>query len=164
MNQRGVTLMELLVYLGMSTIVALGLTAFLTTTTAARVQTSNQHLAQHNGRLVLEKLTHSLRNAYEVVVYNEGNSVDIYSYNFDEPAKPIVTTFSHDAGQSLLLYGQALVSRPSTNSLVPLIEPTVIVDQVTFTPVSASLHVQLTLLKDNGQASLDSTIAFRQPL
>ena len=157
---KGVTLMELMIYLGISTIVVLALTSYLVQATKARVEMNNQQFVQHNTRQALEKMTYALRNAYDVAVYQEGSAVDIYSYNFDDPAKPIIYTFKYKDQD--LFYGQSVEVPPAEESLQQLTDDGVSVESVSFKKISSSLQVQLVMKKNERQATLNSTIAFRQ--
>ncbi|MFA6553596.1 MAG: hypothetical protein WCT27_04165 [Patescibacteria group bacterium] len=152
--------MELLVYLGISSMVMLGSTLFLVQTTKIRLSSDNQKLTQHSSRLALEKMTLSLRNAYDVVVSADGTRATIYSYNFNDPGRPIVSVYCGRDGQ--LWYGQSFVIPPDDGALSPVIEAGVKVSTVQFNKVSASLHVRLNTVKNDRESSIESTIAFRQ--
>jgi Tfp pilus assembly protein PilV len=150
-NQKGVTLMELLVYLGISALVILAMGTFMVNVTKARVLSNNQRLAQQNARLILEKMTYSLRNAYDVNVLSPAK-VEIKSYDYNDPNNPVSKT--------------AVIERQADNLLYldgwSLTEEGVSVTNVNFEKVSSSLQVSLTTEKNSQQASLSSTISFRQ--
>lgn len=160
-NKNGVTLMELMIYLGISSIIALAMTSFLTNVTKQRVEISNQQIAQYNARQVLEKLTYSLRNAYEVEVNPDGTAVNIFSNNYDNPLQqPIISTYIYK--NQKLYYGQSVINPPAEDTLLPITDEGLSVDNINFSQVSSSLKLQLVISKSGRQSGLDSTIAFRQ--
>ncbi len=159
-NQRGVTLMELLVYLGISTIVVVGLSALMTNTMHARVVSNNSKDAQQNARRVLENMTYSLRNAYQLDVAADGQSMNIYSQNIDNPSEPLVTTYQYVDSQ--LFYAQAVNELPPADTFISLVDEGVLVKDVNFHKISSSINVEFTIIKNSRQAEINSTIAYRQ--
>lgn len=159
-NQSGVTLIELLVYLGLSSLIVLAMAGFLTRLATQRTTLADKALVEQSARTVLSRMTYAVRNAYDVVVYNDGTAVDIYSKNYSDPARPIVTTFLSDNGQ--LLYGQAENNPPGTSELLPVTDSQVSVAQLGFQRVSAAVVVDVTFVKNGRAIPLHSTIAFRQ--
>jgi len=158
--QTGVTLMELLVYMGISSVVILGMMAFLVQTTKTRVSAESQHLAQHSARQALEQMTYSLRNAYDVVVNVDGTRAIIFSDNPDDAIQPIVTVYAIKDGQ--LVSAQAISVPPDDSSLQPVSGDGVIFTDVQFKKISASLQVTLGTVKNSRSSKIESTIAFRQ--
>ena len=136
------------------------MTNFLVQTTGFRVGLNNQHLAQHETRVVMEKMTYSLRNAYDVQVAPDGKKVAIYSHNFDDPSQSIVTVYR--AASQQLQYGQAIGSEPPEAALLPVVNDDILVQNINFTKISSSLQVDLTLMKKDKTSNINSTIAFRQ--
>lgn len=152
--------MELLVYLGISSFVVLGSLMFLTQMTTARLATDNQKLAQQGARLAVEKMTYSLRNAYDVVVSADGTRATIYANDTEHPGQAVVTVYTMEANR--LVYGQSMVVPPDDAALQPVLNDDVTVTSLQFQKVSASLQISLSTEKNNGTSSVNSTIAFRQ--
>jgi len=159
-NQRGLSLMELLVYLGISTIVVIGLSTVMTNTMSARVVSNNAKDAQQNARRVLENMTYSLRNAYQLDVSADGLSMNIYSQNIDNPSEPLVATYKYIDSQ--LLYAQAINELPSDDTFVSLVDDGILVEDVNFRKISSSINVKFTIIKSSREAKINSTIAYRQ--
>jgi Tfp pilus assembly protein PilE len=159
-NEKGTTLMELMIYLVISSLIIIAMTSYLVQATRARVALNDQHLVQNDSRVVLEKMTYSLRNAYDVSVSSDNQSVTVFSHNFDDPMRPIITTYIYQSGQ--LMYGQAIGVPPAEPSMTPLVSSQVVVQNVHFAKVSSSLQVTLALAKNNKTSEVVSTIAFRQ--
>lgn len=161
-DRRGVTLLELLLYLGISSAVVLGMTGFLVRATRQRVVTMDQTIAQQNGRTVSALFTHALRNAYDVTVQSAPLSAVISSENPDNPGQTIVTVFRYDETAKTIEYGQAVGSPPVV--FIPLTDPSVAVENVSFERVSSALVLEARFTRGDRAASLASTIAFRQRL
>ncbi|MFA5051733.1 MAG: prepilin-type N-terminal cleavage/methylation domain-containing protein [Patescibacteria group bacterium] len=159
-SQAGATLIELLVYLGISSFVVLGSLLFLVQMTTARLATNDQKTAQQSARLAVEKMTYSLRNAYDVVVNADGTRVTIYSNDTAHPGQPVITVYGLRDGR--LMYGQSLVVPPDDAELQPILNDNVEIADLQFKKISASLQVSLSTIKSNRQSSVESTIAFRQ--
>ncbi|MFA6271732.1 MAG: hypothetical protein WC693_01305 [Patescibacteria group bacterium] len=161
-NQLGTTLMELMVYLGISSVVTLSLTMFLAQSTEQRVMTNNQQMAQHNARQVIEKMTYSLRNAYDVTIEAGGTRAIIYSYYYVDPANPdnLITVYELDGGK--MYYGQNINSIPDHSSMKLLTDEDVDVTVVSFKKISSSLRINVNVEKGTGESSVSSTISFRQ--
>lgn len=152
----GVTLMELLVYLGMATVVVLVMTNFLVGFTRQLLVTRDQERVQQNARVVLEKLTHAGRNATSLTV--NGSCVTLQAAG-TAPTR----VFSYDG--ATISYGEALPC--GDPGLRPLIETGVAVSAVTFEPVLAdgapvALAVAATFRKGSREAAFRSTITLRQ--
>jgi len=159
-NQQGVTLMELLIYLAMSTVVVVGLSAVMTSTMQARVVSNSTKDAQQNARRVLENMTYSLRNAYQLDVAADGKSINIYSQNIDNPSEPYITTYKYD--DSELLYAQAINELPAEDTFISLVDEGITVEDVFFNKIASSISVEFTTIKNNRKATINSTIAYRQ--
>jgi type II secretory pathway pseudopilin PulG len=161
-NQHGTTLMELMVYLGISSIVTLSLTMFLVRSTDQRIMTNNQQAAQHNARQVIEKITYSLRNAYNVNIEAGGTRAIIYSYYYVDPTNPdnLITVYELSGGK--VYYGQDINAIPDHSSMKLLTDEDVDVTAVSFKKISSSLRVNLNVEKGSGESEINSTISFRQ--
>lgn len=162
LNKRGTTLMELMVYLGISSVVTLSLTMFLAQSTKQRVMTNDQQLAQYNARQVVEKMTYSLRNAYDVSIEAGGTRAVVYSYYYVDPANPddLITVYELDGGR--MYYGQDINSVPGHSSLKQLTDEGVEVTSVSFKKILSSLKVDLSVSKGIGESDVSTTISFRQ--
>lgn len=159
-NQRGVTLMELLVYLGISSVVVLSMMTLMANVSKQRLERTQQNTAQQAARVAVDKMTYSLRNAYSVVVAADGKTLDIYSYNFTNPAQPIVTTYREQ--DSRLYVGQALTTPPPPADLRPATPPTVLLEQLSFREISSAVQVTIRCRNGTRTADVSSTISFRQ--
>lgn len=153
---RGVTLVELLIYLGISSIVTLAMSAFLVTTVHQRTEVASQNAAQHETRRVLEQLTYGLRNAYSVDVRTGGSAVDVYS----DSTEPQVATYELSGDR--LNFGQQATTPPPAETLQPITGTDMKVTEVRFTRVASSLQVHLVIMKGTHQSTINSTISFRQ--
>lgn len=159
-NRRGITMLELMVYLGITVIIVSGLTTFLVQVTKQRINLHNQQLAQHNNRQVIEKMTHVLRNAYDVEIYQNGTALDVYSHNYTDHNSPIITTITYQ--EKRLFYGVSTGTRSVGELLLPLTDFGIVVEQVSFEQISSALQIALTMAKSESTASINSTISFRQ--
>ncbi|MFA6391143.1 MAG: hypothetical protein WCW66_00125 [Patescibacteria group bacterium] len=162
LNQNGTTLMELMVYLGISSVVTLMLTMFLVNSTEQRVMTNDQQMAQHNARQVIEKMTYSLRNAYSVDVQASGTKAVIYSYYYTNPGIPdnVITVYELNGGK--MYYGQDINTIPDPSGMKLLTDEDVNVSLVSFKKVSSSLRINLNVEKGEGKSDINSTVSFRQ--
>jgi Tfp pilus assembly protein PilE len=162
LNNRGTTLMELMVYLGISSVVTLSLTMFLARSTEQRVMTNDQQTAQHNARQVIEKMTYSLRNAYSVDIQSGGTKAIIYSYYYDNLGVPqdVITVYELNGGK--IYYGQDINLIPSPSNMKQLTDEGVNVTQASFKKISSSLQIILDVKKGTGESDVRSTISFRQ--
>jgi type II secretory pathway component PulJ len=162
LNQNGTTLMELMVYLGISSIVTLMLTMFLVNSTEQRVLTNDQQIAQYNARQVIEKMTYSLRNAYDVNIEAGGTKAVVYSYFYTNPGVPdnVITVYELNGGK--IYYGQDINTIPGPSGMKLLTDENVNVSLVSFKKVSSSLRINLIVEKGVGESDINSTISFRQ--
>ncbi|MFH1535058.1 MAG: hypothetical protein ABIF80_03670 [Patescibacteria group bacterium] len=162
LNQNGTTLMELMVYLGISSVVTLMLTMFLVNSTEQRVMTNDQQIAQHNARQVIEKMTYSLRNAHDVNIEAGGTRAVIYSDYYDNLGVPqdVITVYELSSGK--IYYGQDINLIPSPSSMKLLTDEDVNVSLIAFKKVSSSLRINLNVEKGLGESDINSTISFRQ--
>jgi len=151
-DQSGTTMMELVVYLSISVLVVLSMTTFVTALTKSRVETSEQQLLQDSARTVIERMTYAVRNSAQVAV--SGSRLDATNES------GIVWSFCGCDGT--VKAGQANGAALPADSLEPLIDPTVALDQLVFETVGSSVVVQVQLSKNGRTASLNSTIAIRQ--
>ncbi|MBI5405185.1 MAG: prepilin-type N-terminal cleavage/methylation domain-containing protein [Candidatus Kerfeldbacteria bacterium] len=151
-NQRGTTLMELMVYLAISTVVVLSMTTFVTALTKTRVRTTDQQIAQAEARNVIERMTHTIRNSRDVAV--TGARIDAT----DETG--LVTSYCGCDGT--IKSGQHMAFPPAGADLEPAIESGVQVDNFTLERLGSSVRVSLNFSKNGQSAALVSTIAFRQ--
>jgi hypothetical protein len=154
--------MELMVYLGISSIVTLMLTMFLVNSTEQRVLTNNQQTAQYNARQIIEKMTYSLRNAYDVDIQASGTKAIVYSHFYTNPVAPdnIITVYELNGGK--MYYGQDMNLIPAPSSMKLLTDEDVNVSLVSFKKVSSSLRINLIVEKGTGESDINSTISFRQ--
>ncbi|MFA6099238.1 MAG: prepilin-type N-terminal cleavage/methylation domain-containing protein [Patescibacteria group bacterium] len=159
-NQRGVTLMELLIYLGISSVVVLTMMTLMANVSKQRLQRIQQNTAQQAARVAVDKMTYSIRNAYRVDISADGKTLDIYSTNFADLTKPIVTTYSELDNQ--LYTGQSLETPPQPENLQPATPPGVILEQLSFREISSAVQVSLRCRNGARNAEISSTISFRQ--
>ncbi|MBU0612979.1 hypothetical protein KKB10_03090 [Patescibacteria group bacterium] len=154
--------MELMVYLGISSVVTLMLTMFLVNSTEQRVMTNDQQIAQHNARQVIEKMTYSLRNAHDVNIEAGGTRAVIYSDYYDNLGVPqdVITVYELSSGK--IYYGQDINLIPSPSSMKLLTDEDVNVSLIAFKKVSSSLRINLNVEKGLGESDINSTISFRQ--
>ncbi|PIS42928.1 MAG: hypothetical protein COT24_00830 [Candidatus Kerfeldbacteria bacterium CG08_land_8_20_14_0_20_40_16] len=161
-NEKGITLAELVVYLGISGLVTLILTSFLVQSTKQRIETNNQQLAQHTTRQVLEKMSHSLRNAYDVDVLAGGDGINIYSKIYSISGDPQTEITTYRVIDEKIYYDETLGLLPDFSELKPITDEGIIVNAVQFRKISSSLKIEMQITKGNREATLDSTIFFRQ--
>lgn len=157
---RGVTLMELLVYLGISSFIVVALTSYLMNATRQRVLAMDQTIAQENARAVFAKMTYALRNSYAVAVSETPERVEITAENPGHPGQPIITVFQYNPLIQSVEYGQAIGTPPI--AFQPLTDPAVTVRDLDFEGVSSAVIVRGTFLRGTREAHVESTIAYRQ--
>lgn len=159
-NQRGFTMIELVLYLGLSSFVVMIALSFLTTATKARVETKQKQELQSTVNAVSGSLSYALRNAYQVTVSPSGTRVDVYSHDPAAPLHPVVTTFFIQDGA--LMTGKA-VDNPATvfyrlsDATVTITSPS-----VPFELISSSVKASLTFSEKDTSVPFDSVFAFRQ--
>lgn len=151
-HQDGTTLMELMVYLAISTVVILAMTTFVSALTRSRVALTNQSTAQAELRNVMERLTYAVRNSHAVSV--TGARIDLT----DESG--MVTTFC--ACDGTMKSGQLMTFPPALSDLHTIIDSSVTVQSVSIDQISTSVRIRLTLAAAGQTATASSTIAYRQ--
>ena len=159
-SPHGITLVELLIYLGLSALVSVGLMGFMVRTAAQRSALANQQQAQRESRLLLERMSLALRNAYAVEISADGERIAIQSYDYGEVSQTMFTVFEKK-DQSVYM-GQRLNEIPTEEDLICFTSSEINVQQLQFLKVSSSVQFRTTMAADGHTASLSSTIAFRQ--
>ncbi len=154
----GYTLVELLVYLGLSSLVLLLMTGFLARVMGNKAIAATQTQLQENERTVFDAMTVAIRNSYEVTVENSGTKVIVKSHPEDS-GLTTYTVFQVDAHQRLSM-GQNedfMLVDPQ-----PITDDGIIVKAFSATVISSSLEVTLVIQKGTQTNAFTSTIAFRQ--
>ncbi len=155
----GFTLVELVLYLGLSSIVILASSSFLTTATTVRVHTKQQQMVQSDVDAVSGKLSYTLRNAYRVDLVESGNRIDVYAHDPDT-TDTVVTSFRiHDGA---LTTGKNTTSPPADLYALTSVATTVAPGPVLFEVVSSSLKVSLICTQGSVTIPFESVYAFRQ--
>ncbi len=154
----GFTLIELVLYLGLSSIVVLASTSFLTAATKVRVHTKQQQNIQSEIDAVSGRLSYTLRNAYRVELDVPGTRIDVYAKDPSSP-DPIVTSFQVKDGA--LYTGKNSVT-PAADLYMLTNAATSVTSLSPFEVVSSSLKVMLSFTQGPVTVPFESVYAFRQ--
>jgi len=161
-EQGGTTIVELLVYLGVSTLVVMVMMSFTVGISQRRAMVNDQLLAQENGRLVAERMAYVLRNSYRQEVRVVGSTKQLIVTGLDpaQPTRDLITVFEFSDGT--IKYAQASGAAPPSALFAPMIDRAVVVDAADVENVSAATVLRLTLRKGNQRVQLESTVGWRQ--
>lgn len=157
---RGFTLIELVVYLGLSSIVVVASTGYVAAATRVRVHTVQQQALQDDARSIIGNLSYTLRNAYRIDIVEAGARADVYAVDPDAPGHPIVTSYQLRDG--VLRQGKSIDTPPAEMILLNGSEVTVSAGPVPFAVVSSSLELRLSLAKGGVTVPVETTISYRQ--
>lgn len=152
----GYTLIELLVYLGLSSLVMLLMTGFLVRVMGNKAIAATQTLLQENERTIFESMTTAIRNSYAVDV-TDGTRVVVKSHPAGS-TDTLYTIFQPDANHRFSM-GQGaseadVVMSPITDDGISVL--------FSATADTASLDVTLAAKKGTQSNAFTSTIAYRQ--
>lgn len=157
MRRPGYTLVELIIYLGLSGLVLVVTTNFLMQLLGQRAVAATQTSLQENSRTITSMMTVALRNAYDVSVSADKTSVIILSV----PPSGVGTLYTgYKLQGGTILSGSA----DAENAIVYEAALPADVQATVFSmeKVSSALDVEMRLAKGTQSTLLDSTIAFRQ--
>lgn len=155
-SRRGVTMVELLVYMALSGLVIMSMSTFVVNMFQARAVMATQAAVQDNARTVLSAMTVDIRQSYSVVA--NGSVITISSHPAAAPSTTVYTRYELQGNR--LMMGSSTV--PTPIPLQPMTEPDIEVTTFSVATVSSAVTIDLTLAKGNRQASLHSTVAYRQ--
>jgi Tfp pilus assembly protein PilW len=129
-SQEGFTLVELLLYVGISSIMVVTISSFITLMLAARVKNRTIAEVEQQGIQVMELITQTIRNAESVTAPSAGTSDTALTLDVRDAADD--PTVFHMGSESLVIdEGVALTHTVLTNDRV-------IVSDLTFTNLSGS--------------------------
>ncbi len=154
----GYTLIELMMYMGISAVLVVGVVGFMIRTTQERTLLVSQNAVQQNSRVVMEKMTTSIRNAYQVDVNAAGTEITIYAKNYANPSEPIITIYQNQGQELSYSVGNPTAAGP----FFTILDGGIHVAQFHADTVASSVVLQATFEKNGKQASFSSTIAYRQ--
>lgn len=129
--RRGFTLIELILYIGITAMVVVALTRAMLTILGTRERVESVSSVQQELRFVMDRLTYVARGAVAVEtgasLFGTGHSVLALSVR-GEPDVPVIFSLS----------GSAIVMREGTGGVLPLTSRRIIVDELLFEPLTAS--------------------------
>ncbi|MFA6511896.1 MAG: hypothetical protein WCV86_02095 [Patescibacteria group bacterium] len=152
MNQRGITMIEVLLYLGLSGMVLTFFGGMVLNMTRQQTLLADQQHAQEIARNTLSTITYAARNAYHIEI--QPGQVDFYA---EPDTNPVITRMRYE--NNALLIGNAVGTPPN---LISVIDADATVTNATFQTVSSALQVSLTIQVGTQSQSIHSTIAYRQ--
>ena len=139
-NTHGFTLMELLVYIGISTIIVVVMMNFITDVTLNATKVKMAKEVQQNARLILERVTQEIKTARQVT----------------PPSSPYTRIdLTNQSGQPVAYYlsgGDFIYEYNNGTQTVSLISNKVKVDQLSFTQNNKIINISLSLKQKNDNA------------
>lgn len=152
----GFTMIELLVYLALTGMVVLTATSFLVKMLGTKAIAASATNLQENARTVMETVTVSLRNAYEVTP--SGTGLIIASHPSDSPSTKVYTRYDR-VGDRVVVGTASSIDGITTQ---PLTNQDITAQVFQLTPISNAVDVMIVLKQGNQSTLLQSTIAYRQ--
>lgn len=128
-KQRGFTLIELLMYVTIIGALLVGLSFFVALSSEARIKNQSILEVEEQGTLLMERLTHAIRNADSVMLPAVGAQANSLTLAMPEPAAN-PTVFSLDDG--------VLQIKEGASGAIPLSNTRVVVGNLVFKNVSRS--------------------------
>lgn len=157
-HPKGITLVELLIYMGLSTLLVIGMVGFLIQTTHERTKLAAQQSVQQNARVVMGKMTTTIRNAYVIEVNEEGNEITAYSQNYEDLHSPIKTIYRAQGSDLAFERGEVMAAAASQT----LLDSGVTLVSLHAEKIASSVRMTATFEKDGRRVTLSSTVAYRQ--